>query len=48
MHAAAGPPRRAVDLALRAAANIHRVPLLTRKASDFALVADIVDARSPE
>ena len=41
------PRRRAVDLAIAATANVHRVPLLTHNVSDFALVADAVDARSP-
>ena len=49
VHARGGQPRRrAVDLAIAATANVHRVPLLTHNVSDFALVADVVDARSPE
>src|SRR5919107_1283544 len=47
VHARGGQPRRrAVDLAIAATANVHRVPLLTHNVSDFALVADVVDARS--
>jgi predicted nucleic acid-binding protein len=38
--------RRAVDLAIAATANVQKVPLLTRNAKDFALIADLVDART--
>lgn len=41
------PRRRAVDLVIAATANVHGVPLLTRNAKDFALIADLVDAREP-
>lgn len=39
--------RRAVDLAIAATANVHKVPLLTRNVMDLALIADLVDARPP-
>jgi len=39
--------RRAVDLVIAATANVHDVPLLTRNSKDFALIADLVDARAP-
>jgi toxin FitB len=39
------PRRRAVDLAIAATANVHRVPLLTRNAKDFAVIADLVEVR---
>lgn len=41
------PRRRAVDLAIAATANVHGVPLLTHNTADFAIIADLVDARSP-
>jgi hypothetical protein len=41
------PRRRAIDLAIAATANIHRVPLLTYNTKDLAAVADLVDFRSP-
>jgi predicted nucleic acid-binding protein len=41
------PRRRAVDLAIAATANVHDVPLLTWNATDFAPLADLVDAREP-
>src|SRR5438034_8673906 len=41
------PRRRAVDLAVAATANLHKVPLLTRSPRDFALVADLVETREP-
>jgi predicted nucleic acid-binding protein len=34
-----------MDLAIAATANVHRVPLLTRDAKDFAVVHDLVDVR---
>jgi predicted nucleic acid-binding protein len=37
-----------VDLAIAATANVHLVPLLAHNVSDFALVAKLVGARSPE
>ena len=36
------PRRRAVDLAIAATANVAAVPLLTRNADDFKLIADLV------
>lgn len=41
------PRRRALDLVIVATANVHDVPLLTRSPKDFALIADLVDARTP-
>jgi predicted nucleic acid-binding protein len=39
------PRRRAIDLAIAATANVHRVPLLTRNAKDFAVLEELVDVR---
>lgn len=39
--------RRALELVIAATANVHHVPLLTLNPKDFALVADLVDARAP-
>jgi predicted nucleic acid-binding protein len=39
------PPRRAIDLAIAATANVHRVPLLTRDIKDFSGLTDVVDIR---
>ena len=41
------PRRRALDLAIAAAANVHGVPLLTYDIRDFSIVDDLVDVRSP-
>lgn len=41
------PRRRALDLVIAATANVHEVPLLTRNPKDFALIADLVEAREP-
>ena len=41
------PRKRAIDLAIAATANVHKVPLLTENASDFAIIGDLVDARLP-
>ncbi len=41
------PRRRALDLAIAATANVHHVPLLTLNTSDFELIDDLVDVRSP-
>jgi predicted nucleic acid-binding protein len=41
------PRRRALDLAIAATANVHRVPLLTFNTKDFELLADQVDVRAP-
>ena len=35
------------DLLIAATANVHNVPLLTKNAQDFALIADLVEAREP-
>src|SRR3954447_6446455 len=49
VHARGGQPRRrALDLAIAATANAHRVPLFTHDAGDLQLVSDLVDARAPE
>jgi len=42
------PRRRTMDLAIAATANVHKVPLLTDNTGDFAIIADLVDARSPQ
>lgn len=36
------PRRRAVDLAIAATANVHRVPLLTADSADLAIISDLV------
>jgi toxin FitB len=41
------PRRRALDLAIAATANVHKVPLLTHNLGDFQLIDDLVDVRSP-
>ena len=41
------PRRRALDLAIAATANVHRVPLLTHNAADFQVIGDLVDSRRP-
>jgi predicted nucleic acid-binding protein len=41
------PRRRAMDLAIAATANVHRVPLLTRDGADFHIIDDLVDVRAP-
>ncbi|MEA2253444.1 MAG: toxin FitB [Solirubrobacteraceae bacterium] len=41
------PRRRAVDLAIVATANVHRVPLLTDNVRDFRVIEDLVDVRRP-
>src|SRR3954470_18539366 len=41
------PRRRAMDLAIAATANVHRVPLLTHNTDDFQVIADLVDVRAP-
>ena len=40
------PRRRAVDLAIAATANAHRVPLLTHNAKDYRIIEDLVDVRA--
>jgi predicted nucleic acid-binding protein len=48
VHTRGGPPRRrALDLAIAATANVHNVPPLTHDTSDFQLIDDLVDVRSP-
>lgn len=42
------PRRRATDLVIAATANVHRVVLLTENASDFEIIADLVDVRAPQ
>jgi predicted nucleic acid-binding protein len=42
------PRRRAVDLAIAATANVHKVPLLTENIGDFQIISDLVDARPPK
>ena len=42
------PRRRAIDLAIAATANVHRVPLLTHNGKDFKVIDDLVDARAPD
>jgi hypothetical protein len=37
-----------MDLAIAATANVHKVPLLTDNTGDFTIIADLVDARSPQ
>jgi toxin FitB len=41
------PRRRAIDLVLAATANVHEVPLLTHNTSDFQIISDLTDVRSP-
>jgi toxin FitB len=41
------PRRRAMDLAIAATANVHRVPLLTYDAADLQIIEDLVDCRTP-
>jgi toxin FitB len=41
------PRRRAVDLAIAATANVHKVPLLTHDGADLQIVDDLVDVRTP-
>jgi predicted nucleic acid-binding protein len=41
------PRRRTMDLAIAATANVHKVPLMTDNISDFAIIADLVDTRTP-
>ena len=41
------PRRRAIDLAIAATANVHRVPLLTLDTRDFRDLEDLVDVRAP-
>lgn len=38
--------RRAIDLAIAATANVHRVPLLTADTADLAIIDDLVEVRA--
>jgi predicted nucleic acid-binding protein len=40
--------RRAIDLVIAATANIHRAALLTENVSDFEIIGDLIDVRSPQ
>lgn len=40
------PRRRAIDLAIAATANAHRIPLLTHNARDFRAIDDLIDVRA--
>jgi predicted nucleic acid-binding protein len=40
------PRRRAIDLAIAATANVHRVPLLTADVADLAIIEDLVQLQS--
>jgi predicted nucleic acid-binding protein len=42
------PRRRQIDLAIAATANVEGAPLLTWNVADFAIIDDLVDARTPE
>jgi predicted nucleic acid-binding protein len=39
------PRRRAIDLAIAATANVHRVPLLTANTADLTIINDLVTVR---
>lgn len=39
------PRRRAVDLAIAATANVHRIPLITGDARDLRIIEDLVEVR---
>src|SRR3954464_5262824 len=41
------PRRRALELAIAATANVHRVPLVTLNAAELQIIEDLVDVRSP-
>jgi toxin FitB len=41
------PRRRALDLAIAATANAHRVALLTLNTADLQIIGDLVDVRTP-
>jgi predicted nucleic acid-binding protein len=41
------PPRRTIDLATAATANVHGVPLLTHDLADLQVIGDLVDVRRP-
>lgn len=41
------PRRRAIDLAIAATANVHRLPLLTTNREDFAIIGDLVEIVTP-
>lgn len=42
------PRRRAMDLVIAATANVIGVILMTENASDFEIIHDLIDVRSPE
>jgi predicted nucleic acid-binding protein len=41
------PRRRAMDLAIAATANVHKVHLITHDVADFTIIEDLVDVRAP-
>lgn len=41
------PRRRAIDLVIAATANVEGVPLVTYNPSDFEIIGDLTDARTP-
>jgi toxin FitB len=41
------PRRRAIDLAIAATANVHRVPLLTTDVAELAIIDDLVMLAAP-
>jgi len=41
------PRRRAIDLAIAATANVHKVPLLTGGTADLAIIDDLVAVQAP-
>jgi predicted nucleic acid-binding protein len=41
------PRRRALDLAIAATANVHKVPLLTHNSADFQIIDDLVLVQAP-
>src|SRR4051794_14324346 len=41
------PRRRAMDLAIAATANVHKVQLITHNGADFKIIEDLVDVRAP-
>lgn len=40
------PPRRAIDLAIAATANVHGVPLLTTDTADLVIIDDLVEVQA--
>lgn len=41
------PRRRSIDLAIAATATVHGVPLMTADVDDLAIIADLVELKSP-